>query len=313
MSDGFLKILNEQEPKIQFTAEYENEEKELNYLDVKILNNQSYKYEFKIHRKDAITNVQIKPESCHDDKIKNGVFKGFLLRANAICSEKYLADEIAFIKKIFIENAYDERILKTIVNETKKTKQRKKQPSENRYTSIPWVPGLSQKLRKAFKRTGCVVSFKSPRNLESILTSKNKPRMPANSQPGVYFVPTGCQSGYTGETKKQISSRNTEHEKAVFYGNTKDDAIAEHASSCDCEIDWEQTRTLAVEPVWFKRKIREALEIRRLKTGPDEAKGLNRDLGDYVTTNTWSMLLNKVNTVRSIQTFESMTSNDTNV
>ena len=144
---------------------------------------------------------------------------------------------------------------------------------------------------------------------KSILTSKNKPKIDGNSKPGVYFVPTGCRSGYTGETKKQINSRNKEHEKAVFHGHTKNDAIAEHASSCNCEIDWKQTKTLAVEPIYFKRKVREALEIRRLGTGPEENRGLNRDLGDYVTTSAWSTVLNKVNRTKGIQTFESMTSN----
>ena len=133
--------------------------------------------------------------------------------------------------------------------------------------------------------------------------------MPPNSQPGVYFVPTGCQSGYTGETKKRISTRNTEHEKAVFTGYTKD-AIAEHKESCDCPMDWEKTKTIAVEPIFFRRKVREALEIRRLKCGPENTKGLNRDLGDYVTTNTWSTLFDKVNIMKKTPTFESMTSNN---
>ena len=311
-SDEFLKILNDQEPRIQFTAEYESSNKDLNYLDVKIINNKNNRYEFKIHRKDAITNIQIKPNSCHDDKIKNGVFKGFILRAKSICSNKYLNEEIRFIKNIFIENGYDEAKLDKIIKETENNKLRKKESSDNRYTSLPWIPGLSQKLKKVFKQADCMVSFKSPRNLESILTSRNKPRLPSNSQPGVYFIPTGCGSAYTGETKKQIRTRNTEHEEAVFKGNTNGDAIAEHSASCNCEINWENTKTVAVEPVWFKRKVREALEIRRLKTGPGEPRGLNRDLGDYVTTNTWSTLLDKVNTVSGVPTFDSMTSNNAN-
>ena len=308
-SEAFLTILNEQEPRIQFTAEYESTNKELNYLDIKILNNKKNKYEFKIHRKDAITNIQIKPDSCHDDKIKEGVFKGFILRAKSICSEEYLDEEIKFIKDVFIENGYDEGRLDKIIKVTEKKKARKKESSDKRYASLPWVPGLSQKLKKIFRKADCVISFKSPRNLESILTSKNKPQLPRNSQPGVYFVPTGCRSGYTGETKKQVRTRNTEHEEAVFKGETKNDAIAEHQASCNCTIDFEKTKTVAVEPVWFRRKVREALEIRRLKTGPQQSTGLNRDLGDYVTSNTWSALLDKVNTMHRTPTFESMTSN----
>ena len=78
--------------------------------------------------------------------------------------------------------------------------------------------------------------------------------------------------------------------------------------NCNCDINWENTKTLAVEPIWFRRKVREALEIRRLKTGPSESKGLNRDLGDYVTTSTWSSLLNKVNKVKGVHTFQNLTS-----
>ena len=308
-SEEFLKILNEQEPRIQFTAEYENSNKELNYLDIKTINNKNNQYEFKIHRKDAITNVQIKPKSCHDDKVKEGVFKGYILRAKAICSKEHLEEEIKFIKTIFVENGYDEKRLDKIIQNTEKRKARKKESSTTRYTSLPWIPGLSQKLKKVFRKADCSVAFKSPRNLESILTSKNKPQLPPNSQPGVYFVPTGCQSGYTGETKKRISTRNTEHEKAVFTGYTKD-AIAEHKESCDCPMDWEKTKTIAVEPIFFRRKVREALEIRRLKCGPENTKGLNRDLGDYVTTNTWSTLFDKVNIMKKTPTFESMTSNN---
>ena len=45
----------------------------------------------------------------------------------------------------------------------------------------------------------------------------------------------------------------------------------------------------------FRRKVREALEIKRLRTGPDEQNGLNKDNGDYVTTDTWKSLFDKIN------------------
>ena len=174
---------------------------------------------------------------------------------------------------------------------------------------MPWIPGVSNKLKKVFKKAGCELSFKSPRNLTSILTTRNKPKLPPNSQPGVYFISTECKKGYTGETKKRVSTRNIEHEKAVFKGDTED-ALAEHSQGCDCHIKWEDTKTLAIEPVWFRRKVRESLEIRRLKTGPNEQNGLNKDNGDYVTTSVWNSLFNQINGEKKsgIKTFESMTS-----
>ena len=85
--------------------------------------------------------------------------------------------------------------------------------------------------------------------------------------------------------------------------------MAGHYETCGCTIKWENTKTLAVEPVWFRRKVRESLEIRRLKSGPGNEKGLNRDNGDYVTTSTWTSVFEKVNLSTKQSTFESMTSN----
>ena len=107
-----------------------------------------------------------------------------------------------------------------------------------------------------------------------------------------------------------FSKRFDMHEKAIFNGDVEWDALAEHKETCNCEIKWENVKTLSVEPVWFRRKVREALEIRRLGTGPGKPNGLNRDDGDYVTTNTWTIVFDKINSKQhlTIGTFESMTS-----
>ena len=77
----FLDILNSQDPSIQYTIEFENENKQLSFLDVTITNTGNNSYDFKIFRKTSITNVQIKPKSNIAPHIAMGVFKGFLSRA----------------------------------------------------------------------------------------------------------------------------------------------------------------------------------------------------------------------------------------
>ena len=69
----------------------------MNFLDVTIINNKTKtkgKYEFKVYRKEAITNIQIKPHSNHDPKILSAIFKGDVHRAYSICSDSHLQDEI---------------------------------------------------------------------------------------------------------------------------------------------------------------------------------------------------------------------------
>ena len=72
-ANNFKEILNQQSAQIQYTMEEENENKELEFLDTKIINNGDGKYEFKVFRKEAITNVQVKPTSAHDPNFLNGI------------------------------------------------------------------------------------------------------------------------------------------------------------------------------------------------------------------------------------------------
>ena len=56
--------------------EKEEQSRKLNFLDVTIINTGAGKYQFKIHRKNAITNVQKKPYSYVNPALIRGVFKG---------------------------------------------------------------------------------------------------------------------------------------------------------------------------------------------------------------------------------------------
>ena len=67
--DKYLEILNKQDPVIKYTVEFEGDKHSLNFLDININNTTNRKYEFKVHRKDAITNIHIKLNSCINAKV----------------------------------------------------------------------------------------------------------------------------------------------------------------------------------------------------------------------------------------------------
>ena len=292
-SKQFLDILNEQDNRIQFEPEYEKEENGLlylNFLDVQIINTKEGNYVFNIHRKEAITNVQIKPNSCHSEQVRYGVFKGFVHRAKAICSPKYLADELKFLIKVFVDNGYHyDKLSEIAYNNYKKTT---KAP-DIKYVSLPMIPNISYKLKKAFAKANYIVSFKSPSNLKSILTSKNKDKLPKNSYPGVYQICCECDSEYIGQTKAKVSKRAKQHEKSVFFGNVKESALAEHKITCDSDIKWKDLKTISVEPYFAKRCVRESLEIKKINLKFPE-KLINKDDGLFVKSDLWNHLLKKL-------------------
>ena len=141
--------------------------------------------------------------------------------------------------------------------------------------------------------------FKSGRTLSSILTSRNKPKLPANSYPGVYKATCECQSNYIGHTGKQVSTRGIEHQKAVFEGNWDDSALAKHCQKCELGINWDNYETISTEPYYYRRAIREALEIQREEVCSSTNEIMNDRAGLYVTTDTWKPFFKKIGNHKS--------------
>ena len=314
-ADRFKDILNEQHHNIKYTIEREDKDKVLNFLDIKIKNDKSGQYEFSIHRKEAITNVQIKKNSSHDPKIQCGIIKGFIHRAFAICSKTHIEQELKFLTEVFIENGYEySEIIKSIAdikNKFQTNIHTMTQPSNtnepelpsstinNQQTiTLPWIPGLSPKLRKVYKKAGYKTVFKSNNNLKTILTSKNKSKLPTNSHPGVYKISCSCKRPYTGETKLKICTRGDQHYKNTIDGNIEKSALALHSINCTGQIEWENIKTIKVEPNRFERKVRESLEIQYQECGPRKG-GINLDDGQYVRTQFWTPFFKYLRNQRS--------------
>ena len=312
-ADKFHTVLNNQNQHIEYTIERENEEKDLEFLDILIMNKKGGKYEFNVFRKRAITNVQIKPSSGHDPRIINGVFKGFVHRAINICSKKHIDKEIDFLINVFVENGYHKKHLQRIVNEIKTKMSSNEDPSENipmdkknvPTVTLPWIPGVSTKLRKAYKKAGYRIAFKSNPNLQTILTSKNKTQLPKNSYPGVYKIPCNCNNvpPYIGQTKLKINTRTSQHKEYVRKEQWERSGIAQHARTCQQNPNFEATKTIKIEFNTFNRRVRESLEIQKHQSGP-QTGGMNNDDGMYVKTTFWLPYLREMKKLEDRQTHQ---------
>ena len=195
-----------------------------------------------------------------------------------------------------MENGYKEKPLRKIIKDYKPNGVVREQNEAQKFVSLPYVSTISKKLKTVFKKAGFTTMFKSGRNLSSILTSRNKPPLPKNSYPGVYRAPCNCKGNYVGHTGKQVNTRGTQHEKAVFKGNYKDSALSEHTNTCQAGIDWDNLITISAQPQYYRRTIREALEIQREEVGDSGHLIINQEAGQYVTTDTWRPILKKIGT-----------------
>ena len=154
-----------------------------------------------------------------------------------------------------------------------------------------WVPKLGPKLRKEFKKFGIKTIFTSGRNLKNLIC-RNKSKLLPNSFPGVYQLDCTYNALYIVETKKKVITRTIEHQKDFFNGKWESSGTTEHCLECHGKFNWINPKTLSTEQQYHRRKIRESLEIKKVKMNK-RRKVWNRDEGNLVKTNTWTPLFAK--------------------
>ena len=214
-------------------------------------------------------------------------------RAYNLYSKKIIGNEIEHLIEIFIENGYEKTLLQKWIREYKNKKRDNQNIAEEatKIVTLPWIPLLSPKLRKVYKAAGYKTVFQSGPNISTLLTSKNKTKLPPNSQAGVYKLKCDCGKSYVGETGCKISTRVQQHQGTKCNGQLNQSGISEHAKNCHGQIDWDNVETLKVGPKQFPRKVREALEIQRNRTEPALKNNMNKDNVLYVTSGFWKPLM----------------------
>ena len=129
----------------------------------------------------------------------------------------------------------------------------------------PWVPNIGPKIRKELKKVNKDIIFTSGKNLQNILC-QNKPQLLPNSHPGVYQLDCSCNGRYTGESMEKVLIRCIEHQQGSIKGNWESFGATEPTKVCHGQFNWIHPRTITAMSNMYKRKVREALEINRLKT-----------------------------------------------
>mgnify|MGYP001794005425 CR=1 FL=1 len=103
-----------------------------------------------------------------------------------------------------------------------------------------------------------------------------------------------CNKSYIGETACTFKIRHDDHMRAAANGNWSHSGLTEHMRDCSGQIDGPKIlETISKKSKWGKKydmRIKEALYIRRFNTGP--WKGMNKDMGSYVTTSQWATVFN---------------------
>ena len=93
-------------------------------------------------------------------------------------------------------------------------------------------------------------------------------------------------------------TRTIEHQQDSIKGKWESSGATEHCLECHGQFNWLHPKTLSREARYKSREIRESLEIIRSKCNSSKVN-INRDDGNFVKTNTWTILLRNINNLES--------------
>ena len=268
----FTDHINSINPHIKFTRE-EEEDNQIPFLDVMVVKEDDGSLRTKVYRKSTHTDQYLNWDSNHLLDHKTSVARTLLQRAEDIVSDpKEKKEEIRHIKEVLTINGYKPWAI-TIPkkNKTAKKDEKERTTSSNSFPiGIPYIPGLTEKLVRIFKRNG-VNTYTKPTNTIRQYLVKPKDKTPKEDQCGVIYEITcnTCQEQYVGETKRQFKIRFKEHTD-MKHPNS---AITEHIQETGHTFDIDNTKILGKEEGKTRRQILEALKIHQRNPALNNNRG----------------------------------------
>ena len=173
VSDGLVfGVLVSVNSHIQFTIEMpvvnRNGSQTIVFLDTQLLRNISGDIDVKVFRKNTHTDKYLPFESHSHKNDKKAAIKTLLDRAKTIPSTSTLQTEETHNVLCALElNGYKRSFIKEVVNDTVKVNQKRKEDLRGS-TCIPYVKGLSEKIKSILTKAGVRVALKPVCTLANI-------------------------------------------------------------------------------------------------------------------------------------------------
>ena len=131
--------------------------------------------------------------------------------------------------------------------------------------SIPYIPGVSEKIKNVLQEVGVSVGMKPMSTLRALLVRKRP--APPEQLGVVYSIPgSQCNWKYVGESGRTLEERKKEHARAIRTLDVTRSEVAQHAHEADHRVELEKMKLIDKELNWRKRVIKEALWSKQLSS-----------------------------------------------
>ena len=267
--EEFTRHINSIDPNIIFTTEPESNGV-LPFLDTCVHINDDGSTHVTVYRKPTHTDQYLNFKFNHHIEHKRSVVRTLLKRADVLVTKpEDKSREVEHVKRALRTNQYEEWAF-----ETPRAKPRDKPRPNRARTSIglPYIHGTSEKLSRIFRAHDVGVYHRPINTIRSLLVHP-KDKTPDLQKCGVVYQVTcpQCQQLYVGETGRTLATRMKDHTSH----NTQPIAVGDHCREHGHVINKNNVEVLAREEGWFKRKIREAIEIKTLQPTTNRDQGFD--------------------------------------
>ena len=248
--DEMVDVFNSIHNRIKFTKEVELEG-ELSFLDIKIIKNDDNRVKLNWYRKPTWSGRFLNFDSHHQFGNKIGTVKGVIDRAIKLSHKDFRKDNLDLIRKTFVNNNYPidfiNKMIEERVNEIYNGSMKKRfnlDVKKGVYFVLPYVRGLSERLKVEFKKHNIQIFFRNNNNLSRFFNNcKDKDEKDMKSGIVYKINCKCCNKYYIGQSGRYLKKRIYEHKYSLRSPNITS-GLKQHCLDCIHSFDFENVEIL---------------------------------------------------------------------
>ena len=265
MIEYTLNIFNSLNEKIKFTHEVEINNK-ISFLDLQLIHNNDGSISFNWFRKSTWSGRYINYHSEHFNNTKLALIKGLIDRGVLLADDEFINENLEIIKNTLISNDYPPHLIKKQINERlfyHKNKCNNNSLNDNNdktnykaFCSIPYIKGLSEKIRYDFKKFNIQVVFRNNKNGLKRFFNYNKDKEKKENTSGIVYKIncTNCSKYYVGQSKRMLKKRIYEHKNNVKTSK-KNSGLAVHLNVNSHKFNFENVQILERNVINYQKRL----------------------------------------------------------
>jgi hypothetical protein len=274
-----LNMFNSFHPKLKFTAEIEDNEGIIPFLDLRLIHKNNGKILTDWYKKPLASNRLLNFRSTHPYSQKLNVASSFVRRVLTLSDKTFRSKNSTIIFNILLKNNYPIQLIKKLVNSCL-ISLNKPPPVflDNRsynttpergtaYAGLQYIPHMSESVRRVLESNSprLKIAFSTPNSLKKTVFSNTKQKIEPLERSGVVYKIDclGCDASYIGETSKKLKTRVHQHKNDIKNKNKPGNktALVNHTLEENHTFNFDEAKIIDYETNARKRLILETGHI----------------------------------------------------